>query len=193
MNVTECHKRWILRRNRREELPGFRDEWYKSQCLFCRFYIPLAGEFIDDWGVCSNPDSPFDRRVMFEHDGCNSQSPADEVWSRLPLEVTMDLSFIDELEQECPADGPSLVEDEQHADRCEARWMQKLHIRVHAPLEAVCGAQQCCSCKHYQPLVDEFTSCWGACTSEKSAFDGWAMYRLDGCQAWSPAETGKAE
>jgi Protein of unknown function (DUF3027) len=70
-----CHKRWADRRNRRQEAPGYRDEWYAEQCLFCRYWVPLIGAFADDYGACSNPRSPFDATVRFEHDGCAEFDP----------------------------------------------------------------------------------------------------------------------
>lgn len=51
-----------------------------GQCLFCRYYIPLAGPLGEDWGVCSNAVSPFDAQLMFEHEGCDQYSPADDMW-----------------------------------------------------------------------------------------------------------------
>jgi hypothetical protein len=65
------HDRWLRRRNRSQESSEYRDEWYGEQCLHCRFYIPLQEPLGFDYGACANPASPFDGRVMFEHDGCN--------------------------------------------------------------------------------------------------------------------------
>ncbi len=67
-----CHDRWMKSRNRRTEDPAYQDDWYETQCGTCRYFVPLMGVFIDDWGACTNPDSEFDRRVMFEHDGCDA-------------------------------------------------------------------------------------------------------------------------
>ncbi len=63
--------------------PAYRDEWYAEQCGGYQYYIPLMGVLTDDWGVCSNPSSPFDGQVMFEHDGCDQFSAADEAWSAI--------------------------------------------------------------------------------------------------------------
>jgi len=41
----------------------------------CEFWIPLAGSWGLDYGACSNPSSPFDGAVRFEHDGCEEFSP----------------------------------------------------------------------------------------------------------------------
>jgi hypothetical protein len=74
-----CGDRWFTHGNRRQGDPSYRDEWYAQQCLFCRFYVPLVGAFIEDWGVCSNATSAFDGRTMFEHDGCEHHV-AGEQW-----------------------------------------------------------------------------------------------------------------
>ena len=70
-----CHLRWSQRMNRDTDAPGYKDEWYSEQCLFCRYLIPLSGAFAEDYGACSNEASPFDGKVMFEHDGCDNFSP----------------------------------------------------------------------------------------------------------------------
>jgi hypothetical protein len=70
-HANECHQRWMLRRNRKADTPGYRDEWYGEQCMFCAYFIPLVGAFADDYGVCSNSLSAFDGIVRFEHDGCS--------------------------------------------------------------------------------------------------------------------------
>ena len=75
-----CHERWVSRMNRpwSEVTDDVRDTWTTDQCGGCRFYIPVTGALASDWGVCSNDMSPFDGRVMFEHDGCDSYSGASE-------------------------------------------------------------------------------------------------------------------
>jgi hypothetical protein len=65
-----CHKRWTERRNRKQESPDYKDEWYQEQCFACKFYVALVGAFVEDYGACTNENSPFDKQVMFEHDGC---------------------------------------------------------------------------------------------------------------------------
>jgi hypothetical protein len=72
------HDRWLDQRNRRQEDAGYRDEWYAEQCGRCEFWVPLAGDWGRDFGGCSNPASPFDGTVRFEHDGCEHFSSADE-------------------------------------------------------------------------------------------------------------------
>ncbi|RRD03103.1 DUF3027 domain-containing protein [Arachnia propionica] len=64
------HQRWIKRMNRGGDDPNYADSWAWEQCGGCCFWIPLAGVFGADWGVCSNPESQFDRVAMYEHDGC---------------------------------------------------------------------------------------------------------------------------
>lgn len=71
-----AHERWMARRNRRQDSPGYKDEWYAQQCGACRFWLPLEGRFGSDYGVCSNAGSPFDGTVRFEHDGCDFFEPA---------------------------------------------------------------------------------------------------------------------
>jgi hypothetical protein len=73
----EIHRRWVQRRNRDTGSPDYREEWYGEQCLHCRFYVPLEGPLGADWGACTNATSPFDRQVMFEHDGCDAFEPAE--------------------------------------------------------------------------------------------------------------------
>lgn len=75
---TKCHLRWTTQLNRDQNSPGYPDKWMEEQCLFCRYYMPLAGPMGHDFGVCSNPAEPFDGRVRFEHDGCDGFVPADE-------------------------------------------------------------------------------------------------------------------
>jgi hypothetical protein len=65
-----CHKRWLPRRNRVMEAPGYLDAWSFEQCGACRFWIALRGTLGLDYGACTNPASPFDAQVRFEHDGC---------------------------------------------------------------------------------------------------------------------------
>ena len=65
-----CHSRWMERRNRKIEQEYANQDWYYEQCLRCRYFIPLTGYLVGDWGACSNAKSSFDGRVMFEHDGC---------------------------------------------------------------------------------------------------------------------------
>lgn len=74
----ETHRRWIQHRNRDTASDDYREQWYSGQCGGCWFYVPLAGEYGYDWGVCTNSRSPFDRRAMFEHDGCEAFESAGE-------------------------------------------------------------------------------------------------------------------
>jgi len=54
-----------------------------AQCGQCRYYIPLYGKFKSDYGACSNSKSPFDQKVMFEHDGCEYFEPVEDTPNRL--------------------------------------------------------------------------------------------------------------
>ncbi len=75
-HLRTTHERWAGQRNRLVESDGYEDEWYAEQCGSCRYWIPLSGAFGSDYGGCSNPLSPFDKHVMFEHDGCKEHEPA---------------------------------------------------------------------------------------------------------------------
>ena len=68
-----CHKRWL---ERREQERGGELRWQYEQCGRCQYYFPIQGALQEDWGACTNPDSPFDGRVMSEHDGCEAYSEA---------------------------------------------------------------------------------------------------------------------
>jgi len=76
-DLKSVRSRWMERRNRKQEAPDYQDRWRVEQCLHCRFYTPLIGELGGDFGACSNPTSPFDGRVMFEHDGCEHHQHVD--------------------------------------------------------------------------------------------------------------------
>ncbi len=52
--------------------------WRDEQCGRCRYWIPLAGDWGSEWGVCSCADSPHDRRATFEYDTCAAYSAAAE-------------------------------------------------------------------------------------------------------------------
>lgn len=71
-----AHERWTQRANRVVGSDDYRDEWYAEQCGSCRYWLPLTGAFSHDYGGCSNPASPFDKVVMFEHDGCEAHEDA---------------------------------------------------------------------------------------------------------------------
>ena len=66
----------MTRRNRTEADPKD-DELGSAQCGKCRSIIPIEGALASDWGVCSNPRSPFDGRIMWEHDACAEYESAD--------------------------------------------------------------------------------------------------------------------
>ena len=72
------HERWLDRRHRKQEAPDYQDVWQAQQCGACTFWVPLAGSWGLDWGACSNPRSPLDGRVQFEHDGCAEFRPGSE-------------------------------------------------------------------------------------------------------------------
>ena len=76
--ASECHQRWSQHLNRTPDKPDYKDEWWAQQCGACRFYVTLDGPLGEDWGVCCNAKSIFDRRAMFEHDGCGEFASGDE-------------------------------------------------------------------------------------------------------------------
>ncbi|MER5261529.1 DUF3027 domain-containing protein [Actinosynnema sp. NPDC002837] len=69
--LDSIHGRWIRDRNRGRDDQEYQESWGEEQCGGCRFWIPLAGRVGNDYGACSNAQSPFDGRVRFEHDGCD--------------------------------------------------------------------------------------------------------------------------
>jgi hypothetical protein len=71
-HFSACHSRWIERRRYWEERSAEDEDSALRQCGGCRFYVELVGAFHYDWGVCTNPNSAFDGRAMFEHDGCEA-------------------------------------------------------------------------------------------------------------------------
>jgi hypothetical protein len=69
-----CHERWINKLNRNIDSSNYKEAYLTQQCIHCTFYAPLTGPLGEDWGACTNPDSIFERIVMFEHDGCDNCS-----------------------------------------------------------------------------------------------------------------------
>ncbi len=57
--------------------PDYPDNWHYEQCGGCNAYRPIDGPLGEDWGVCTNPASPADGSVRFEHDGCDAFVPAE--------------------------------------------------------------------------------------------------------------------
>jgi len=79
----EWHRRWYRVRAQEAQERGYVDAQgtpRRGQCGGCRYFIPLTGTLIDDWGACSNPASVFDGSVMFEHLGCDAFSQALDDW-----------------------------------------------------------------------------------------------------------------
>lgn len=74
-----CHRRWLERRNRKQESERYREEWWAEQCGHCKYFIPLMGVLGADYGACTNPSAAFDGMVRFEHDGC-VEFTATEEW-----------------------------------------------------------------------------------------------------------------
>jgi hypothetical protein len=67
-------KLWqIVRKLDTDYEPYGKIERYGSDCSCgCRHFVKLAGEVGNDWGVCSNPESPRSGFLTFEHQGCSA-------------------------------------------------------------------------------------------------------------------------
>ncbi len=78
IHLRVAHERWMTFRYRRQESVDCLDRWWEEQCGACRVWLPLAGEFSDDYGACSNPAAEFDGQARFEHDGCDRHDAAPE-------------------------------------------------------------------------------------------------------------------
>ena len=79
------HQRWRERQLRSVDDPAYREEWYAAQCGGCYFWIALSGILGSDYGACTNPASPRDGMVQFEHDGCDAFTAVSEgKWGREP-------------------------------------------------------------------------------------------------------------
>ena len=65
-------KLWqIVRRLNTDYEPFGKAEREGADCSGgCRHFIKLAGDVGNDWGVCSNPESPRAGLLTFEHQGC---------------------------------------------------------------------------------------------------------------------------
>jgi hypothetical protein len=80
-HTQETHRRWVnkIPSNRNFDAPGYITEGLDNElCFMCQYYIELTGALGKDWGVCSNPVSRFDGRVMYEDDGCEQYSFAQD-------------------------------------------------------------------------------------------------------------------
>ncbi len=62
-HCAQCERRWS-EATKRSPAPAVRS------CAACRYFVPSAGDFTEDWGACSNPVSPCDRRLMAGLEGC---------------------------------------------------------------------------------------------------------------------------
>jgi hypothetical protein len=83
--LARTHARWVQRLNRDMDAEEYRDEWYAEQCGGCAYWIALTGALGSDYGACTNPASPRDGRVQFEHDGCDAFVPvAEGEWGSAP-------------------------------------------------------------------------------------------------------------
>jgi hypothetical protein len=91
----KTHNRWIERMHRQEKEEELSLEEVQKriieQCIICRYYVLLEGQWQYDWGVCSNPLSPFDGMVRFEHDGCDHWEAG--------IEILKDVDDIEEIKK----------------------------------------------------------------------------------------------
>ena len=79
-------KLWkIVRRLDTDYEPYGKAERDGSDCSCgCRHFVKLAGDVGNDWGVCSNPESPRSELLTFAHQGCPAFEP-----------ITVDLNLTD--------------------------------------------------------------------------------------------------
>lgn len=75
--LDKVHERWLEKNctpygppKRTDEVGKQWDDGALLQCGGCMYYVPLEGSLGMDWGACSNPRSPQDGKVTFEHHGC---------------------------------------------------------------------------------------------------------------------------
>ncbi len=69
-HIDLCRARWLRRRNRmpeEQEVPEHRGQ----HCYACQYWMPIGGALIDEFGICSNAASPFDRTARGRDDGCD--------------------------------------------------------------------------------------------------------------------------
>jgi hypothetical protein len=66
----------------------------------CRHFAKLAHEVGNDWGICSNPESPRAGLLTFEHQGCAAFSP-----------ITLDPSLADSQLRQIIAEASGLLSD----------------------------------------------------------------------------------
>ena len=74
METAMHQKRWnIVRRLDTDYEPYGKAEREGSDCSCgCRHFVKLVGDVGNDWGVCSNPESPRSGLLTFEHQGCTA-------------------------------------------------------------------------------------------------------------------------
>jgi hypothetical protein len=78
------HNRWMdgkVQRNRDIDSSEYDEKWEtwsQQQCFMCQFYVQLEGQLGMDWGACTNELSAFDGCIMYEHDGCEHFSFAED-------------------------------------------------------------------------------------------------------------------
>src|SRR5437870_4997761 len=80
LHTNKTHKRWINQIVWGNDLEqGLTSNGVEMrQCFLCQFYVQLTGALGPDWGACTNPVSPFDGKIMFEHNGCDQFSLAED-------------------------------------------------------------------------------------------------------------------
>jgi len=63
----------VVRRIETDYAPFGKTEHEGEDCsCACRHFVKLANEIGNDWGVCSNPESPRAGLLTFEHQGCTA-------------------------------------------------------------------------------------------------------------------------
>jgi hypothetical protein len=67
-----CHERWceMGQATPKEGTKEYALYEEGKQCGGCAFFIALTSDLGMDWGVCGNPKSKNDGKVIFEHSTC---------------------------------------------------------------------------------------------------------------------------
>jgi hypothetical protein len=83
---------------------------------------------------------------------------------------------------------PSLRSDEQHFAECHTRWMERRNRKMEASdYELPWAEEQCGMCRYWIPLEGIFATDYGACSNQRSPFDGFVRFEHDGCNVFSSA------
>jgi len=105
--------------------------WIADQCGGRVCYSALEEALGSDWGVCTNAASPYDGRLLFEHDGCEQFRAAP------PPDVMVDDAEFGRLRSEAmrvtTSRKPRTLDWEAYARELERRVQQALHLKRDGP------------------------------------------------------------